>query len=178
MNRLSKFAAVAVLILAPAVVSAQSSTVGFGVSGGLSLPTGDLSNAVDAGYSLAGHLFLKPSATESLRFRGDVSFDRFAYSGDISGTFTSLGFMANALVDLTSGESVTPYLLGGLGAFNTTSSEVANSSSTNFGVQAGAGLNFTLSGFSTFVEAKYVNVFTADNATGYVPITFGFRFTR
>ena len=86
--------------------------------------------------------------------------------------------MANALVDLTPGESVTPYLLGGLGAFNTKSSDVANSSSTNFGVQAGAGLNFQLSGFSTFVEAKYVNVFTADNATGYVPITFGFRFSR
>lgn len=59
MNRLSKCVAAAAFLVAPAILSAQSSAVGFGVSGGLSVPTGDLGDAVDAGYSVAGHVFLK-----------------------------------------------------------------------------------------------------------------------
>ena len=56
MNRLATFATVTALLLTPAMVTAQSSAVGFGVSGGLSVPTGDLGDAVDAGYSIAGHV--------------------------------------------------------------------------------------------------------------------------
>ncbi len=181
MNRLAKFAAVAVMLMTPAMVSAQSSAVGFGVSGGLSVPTGNLGDAVDAGYTIAGHVFLKPATMKSLRFRGDVSFDRYAYKGNVDGTYTSLGFVGNALVDVSSSGGVKPYVLGGLGAFNGKTSTTAGSvnvstSSTDVGIQVGGGLNFQLSGFSTFLEAKYVNVFAENNSTGYIPITFGVRF--
>lgn len=181
MNRFSKFAAVAALLMTPAMVSAQSSAVGFGVSGGLSVPTGDLGDGVDAGYSIAGHVFLKPSSMKTLRFRGDVSFDRFAYKGNVDGNLRSLGFVGNALLDLSSSGGVKPYVLGGVGLFNGKgTSEVGavsvSKSSTDVGIQVGGGLNFQLSGFSTFLEAKYVNVFSDPNSTGYIPITFGVRF--
>ena len=181
MNRFSKYVAAAAVMVAPAMLSAQSSAVGFGVSGGLSVPTGDFGDAVDAGYSIAGHVFLKPSSMKSLRFRGDVSFDRYSYKGNVDGNFRSLGFVGNALHDLTSSGGVRPYVLGGLGAFNgkttrKSGSLTVSTSDTNVGLQVGGGLNFQLSGFSTFLEAKYVNVFTENNSTGYIPITFGVRF--
>ncbi|WP_373070538.1 outer membrane beta-barrel protein [Gemmatimonas sp.] len=175
MNRFSKFATVAALAMTPAMVSAQSSAVGFGVSGGLSVPTGDLSDAVDAGYTIAGHIFLKPASMTSLRFRGDVSLDSYSYKGNTNGDFRSLGFVGNALYDLSASGGVKPYVLGGLGGFNGKSSS-SSDSDTNVGIQVGGGLNFQLSGFSTFLEAKYVNVFSDDNSTGYIPITFGIRF--
>ena len=181
MKRFTQYVAVAALMMVPAMVSAQSSTVRFGVSGGLSVPTGDLADDVDAGYSIAGHLFLKPSSMESVRFRGDVSYDRFAYKGDIDGNRSNLGFVGNVLIDLTTDGGVQPYLLGGLGAFNGKNSRTGGSvdrstSSTDFGIQLGGGLTFELSGFSTFIEAKYVNVFTNNTNTAYLPITFGIRF--
>jgi hypothetical protein len=43
-------------------------------------------------------------------------------------------------------------------------------------VQGGAGLAFQLSGFSTFVEGRLVNVFSDNTSIRYVPITFGVRF--
>jgi opacity protein-like surface antigen len=181
MNRLAKFAAVAALMMTPAMVSAQSSAVGFGVSGGLSVPTGDLGDAVDAAYSIAGHVFLKSSSMKSLRFRGDVSYNGFDYK-NIDASYRSLGFVGNALIDLSTNGGVKPYLLGGLGAFNGKrstqigSAAVVSTSSTDVGIQVGGGLNFQLSGFSTFLELKYVNVFTDNNSAGYVPITFGVRF--
>jgi len=181
MNRFTKFVAVAALMMTPAMVSAQSSAVGFGLSGGLSVPTGDLGDAVDAGYSIAGHVFLKPSSMKSLRFRGDVSYDRFAYKGNVDGDYSSLGFVGNAIIDMTTSGGVKPYVLGGLGAFNGKTSESIGGanvsvSSTNVGIQVGGGLTFQLSGFSTFLEAKYVNVFADPKSRGYIPITFGVRF--
>jgi len=181
MNRFSKFATVAALALTPVMVSAQSSAVGFGVSGGLSVPTGDLSDVVDAGYTIAGHIFLKPASMTSLRFRGDVSLDSYSFKGNTNGDFRSLGFVGNALYDLSTSGGVKPYVLGGLGAFNgrtstKTGSVSVTTSDTNVGIQVGGGLNFQLSGFSTFLEAKYVNVFSDPNSTGYIPITFGIRF--
>ena len=182
MNRFSKCVAAAAFMVAPAMLSAQSSAVGFGVSGGLSVPTGDLGDAVDAGYSVAGHVFLKPASTKNLRFRGDVSYDAFDYK-NFNASLRSLGFIGNAILDLSSSGGVKPYVLGGLGAFNgktstqlNSSSAVVSTSNTNVGIQVGGGLNFQLSGFSTFLEAKYVNVFTENDSRGYIPITFGVRF--
>ncbi len=181
MNRFIKQIAVVALMMTPALVSAQSSAVGFGVSGGLSVPTGDLGDNVDAGYSIAGHAFLNPSSVKSLRFRGDVSYSGFDYK-NIDASYRSLGFIGNVLLDLSSSDGVKPYLLAGVGAFNgkrstqVGSAAVVSTSSTGVGIQFGGGLHFQLSGFSTFLEAKYVNVFTDNTSAGYIPITFGVRF--
>ncbi len=183
MNRMQKMVAAAALLLAPALASAQSNTrpIGFGISGGLSLPTGDLGDGYDAGYSIAGHVFLKPATTRALGFRGDVSYDRFEGKNDRFST-SSLGVMLNAVLDVSSSTSgIKPYLLGGLGLVRREGTvevggvEVSDSDS-DLGVQVGGGLRFQLSGFSTFLEAKYVNVFADPNNVGYIPITFGFRF--
>ena len=172
--------ALAALAAAPTLASAQkSSSVQFGLSGGLSVPTGNLSDVVDAGYQVAGHMWVWSSPT--VGFRADVSYDNWkAKTGNVN--LRNLAGVANIVAHPASmaKSSVAPYFVGGVGAFNTkayTSSNYTSSNTkTNLGVQAGAGRAFHLSGFSTFAEAKFVNVFSNGNNTNWIPITFGVRF--
>jgi hypothetical protein len=76
---------------------------------------------------------------------------------------------------------VAPYILGGVGMFNGkasagSSTYSVSASSTDLGIQAGGGIEFKLSGFSTFAEAKFVNVFGDGSSSSWIPITFGVRF--
>ena len=187
MQRSVRLFGVALSLAVPAALSAQEAVrpVSFGLSGGLSIPSGDLSDGADAGYVIAGHVYYKPATIQALRFRGDVSFDRWAIQNAAAGadaSTRSVGVVANAIYDFaTNGTSmVKPYVLAGLGLYNNkTSDEVANvsvaSSATDVGIQAGGGMEFQLSGFATFVEAKYVHVF-ADGRFAWIPISFGIRF--
>ncbi|WP_411279009.1 outer membrane protein [Gemmatimonas sp.] len=187
MQHALRLLSVALSLAVPAVSSAQATErpVSFGLSGGLSLPTGDLGDRADAGFVIAGHVYYKPASIQALRFRGDVSFDRWSIKNADAGadaSTRSVGVVANAIYDFaTNGTStVKPYLLAGLGLYNNkTSVEVANvnvtGSATDVGVQVGGGFEFQLSGFSTFAEAKYVNVFS-DGRFAWIPISFGVRF--
>jgi len=182
MQRALRLLGVVVSLAVPAVSSAQDMArpISLGLSGGLSMPTGDLGDRADAGYVLAGHVYYKPASIQALRFRGDVSFDRWSVkNADASADAStrSVGVLANAIFDFaTNGTStVKPYVIGGLGIFNRKSSMVDAESATDVGIQVGGGLEFQLAGFSTFTEVKYVNVF-ADGRFAWIPISFGVRF--
>jgi hypothetical protein len=171
-------------VMGPATLSAQSTerSVSVGVSGGLSLPLGDFGRVLNSGYNLTGHLYLKPAALQSVRLRADVSYDRWDLDGFNANT-RSIGFAGNVVYDFPteSASMVKPYVLGGLGLFSlkttATSSGITNrSGDTNLGLQVGGGLTFQLSGFSTFAEARFVNVFGDGGSSRFVPITFGVRF--
>lgn len=47
---------------------------------------------------------------------------------------------------------------------------------TKFGLNAGAGLRFQLTGFSTFVEARWHTIFTEGKNTQVIPISVGITF--
>jgi len=175
------------LLALPLSMQAQDAkTVSFGASGGLSLPMGDLSDGAEAGYSVAGHIFLKPNASKALGFRGDVAYDSWGAKGLAGqladGSLSSLAFAANVMFALGGeGAAMKPYLIGGGGMYRSKASFSVlgfsgSATSTDPGIQAGAGFDFKLSGFSTFLEAKFVNIFSDGNSTTYVPITFGVRF--
>ena len=180
MKKTIRLIALAALAAAPSLAFAQkSSSVQFGVSGGLSVPTGNLSDRVDAGYQVAGHMWVWSSPT--IGFRGDVSYDNWkTKTGNVNRR--SLAAVANIVAHPASmaKSAVAPYFVGGVGAFNTnlytSSTSSSSNTKTNLGVQVGAGLEFRLSGFSTFAEAKFVNVFSSGNNTNWIPITFGVRF--
>ncbi|QJR36677.1 outer membrane beta-barrel protein [Gemmatimonas groenlandica] len=185
MPRSLRLFTVALSLAVPALLSAQSAArpVSFGLSGGVSLPSGDLGDAADAGYVIAGHVYYKPTTIQALRFRGDVSFDRWAIKNTLAGADAStrnVGIVANALYDFAgNGTSpVKPYLLAGLGLYNNKTSSAASSDgggSTDIGIQVGGGMEYQLSGFATFVEAKYVNTFSGSGVS-WIPLSFGVRF--
>jgi hypothetical protein len=47
---------------------------------------------------------------------------------------------------------------------------------TAFGINFGAGADFSFSGFKAFFEFKYVLVFTKEKSSGMFPITIGFGY--
>ncbi len=184
MTRFITIAATAAALALPNISVAQSRPVTFGVSGGASIPTTNLSNSVDLGYSLAGHLYLHPAPMGQLYLRGDVSYDRWNGKNSSNSHISSLGVVGNILVPFAPDMTVArPYFLAGAGLYRLDASVTAvgstvtlSSNSNNFGIQVGGGFEFKLSELSTFLEAKYVNVRNNGNNSGYVPITFGVRF--
>jgi hypothetical protein len=52
----------------------------------------------------------------------------------------------------------------------------AENTQTKFGLNAGAGLRFQLTGFSTFVEARWHTIFTEGKNSQVLPITVGITF--
>ncbi len=184
MKRSLRILGLAALVAAPTFVSAQTARpIGFGVSGGLSLPTGDLGDGADAGYNITGHVMLRPASFTNLSFRGDVSFDRFGVKNVSDANTRFLGFTGNAIYSFPQANPgvVRPYVIGGVGAYNSKvnvnfGSVSSSATSTDVGVQGGGGINFQLSGFSTFVEAKFVNVFGDGSSANFIPITFGVKF--
>lgn len=185
MQRIRRLMALAAVAAVPSLLSAQSASdkpLSFGVSGGLSLPVGDLGDGASSGYVVAGHVFFKPASLKAIRLRGDVAYDKWGVKesgGDAD--LRSLSLVGNAIYDLPSSSNVRPYLLGGVGLYNSKFSydlgAVRGSSATNtdLGLQIGGGLTFKLSGFDTFAEAKFVNIL-ADGGSNWIPISFGVRF--
>lgn len=179
--------AVGTLALLPAIAGAQDSKpVSFGIMGGLSMPMGDLGDAVESGYNITGNLYLRPG-TSKLAFRGDVGYESFSGKGSTSIAGFDLNVLsvtANVIFPLgaNAGEgSIRPYLIGGGGMYRTSSEGTgaasgASNSDTNLGIAAGGGLEFKLAGFSTFAEARFVNVFGDGDSSQWLPITFGIRF--
>lgn len=187
MKQLFQMAACAVLLTVPAVSSAQSTrAITLGASGGLSLPIGDISDVYGSGYSVAGHIFLTPASRSSLSFRGDVTYDKFETKSNatlLDGSLTSLAFLGNAMIHLGSADGATkrPYVLVGGGLLRSTATRTGpnvgiSAEANDLAIQGGVGMEFMLSGFSTFFEVKYVNGFLEGGNLNYIPITFGIKF--
>ena len=186
MRRALLIVGLATLFTLPVVSEAQKS-LSFGASGGASVPMGDLADGADMGFSVAGHLYVKPASQSKLGFRGDVSYDRWGAKGvgnldGGSASLSSMGFIANVIIHAGDDKSsMHPYLVAGGGMHRSKASVsvlglAASATSTDPAIQVGAGLEFKLSGFSTFLEGKFVNVFGDGSSSRFIPITFGVRF--
>ncbi|MGI8499233.1 MAG: outer membrane protein [Gemmatimonadaceae bacterium] len=187
------------LVATASMARAQmGSPVSFGIVGGATLPTGDLSDAAKTGWHAGGavqfsvpmipvglradvmyhHLGLK-DATQSIE--GTTLTEKFSMiTGTLNGMF---------MVPMAAGGMVKPYVIAGVGAYNLRSSVdcsgsctgigTASDNSTKFGLNGGAGVQFGLAGLSTFVEARYHHVFSGSDGGGTVaiiPITVGIMF--
>jgi opacity protein-like surface antigen len=186
-------ALVASMAHAQAAPSATKPT-SFGVHAGVGLPLGDFGSAVGTGFGVHGTIWYQ-AANPKLRFRGDVGFDRFSGENSISvgnvsvsSSSTLIPIMGSALWSLGDPKSAStskPYLIGGAGliaargSFESRVGNVTTSDSEtdfNLGIQIGAGVEFKLSGFSTFAEAKLVNAFGDGGSARYIPLMFGVKF--
>lgn len=184
--------AVAGLALATAVVAApaqaqdMSSTRAFtiGVAGGVTIPTGDAGDFWDTGFNVMGTLGFRP-ATLPVGLRFDIMYHSLGGKTtefgniEIEGEDASIiAGAANAVLNFTTEGGIRPYVIGGLGVYNI---DAGDESSTKFGLNAGGGLDFQLSGFNTFLEARFHRVFTDEDEDGVdgltlIPIVFGIRF--
>ncbi len=187
MSGLSKLVAIAAIAVSGAAVAGAqgvtSATKPFslGISGGASIPTGDLSQFANTGYNVGGHVALGTPALP-ISFRGDVNYDNFGAKGTGSSNAHIWSYTANAVYEVPTMTGIRPYVIGGIGGFTPGASytsggtTVTATSGTKFGFDVGGGLTIPLSGFNAFVEARYNRYNDGGGATSFVPITFGVMF--
>ena len=164
--------------------AASATTYTIGVMGGLSLPTGDLSNFTSSGYNLGVTLGMQQPATP-LTFRFEGSFTELPISGGSSSDKHRLyGFAVDGLYNLgTPSTNGGLYLTGGVGYYGSREvgkdifgNTVQTKTDWNFGLNGGLGYYLPLSGFTVNFEARYQHVFSSPNSQGLFPITVGVVF--
>jgi hypothetical protein len=85
------------------------------------------------------------------------------------------GVSGNVVLSMA-GAEMTPFLIGGVGYYRVASSATGSVASNHFGFNAGAGLRIPLSGFATFIEARYNRIPENGGSTSFVPVAVGVMF--
>lgn len=150
--------------------------VQFGIAGGAALPTSDLSDGASTGYNITGSIALNPQAWP-LGFRIDGAYNRFGLKGGASGDIHFSSVTGNAVYKIPAA-SVSPYLIGGAGWYNAAVNLTGfgSGSDNHLGWNVGGGLSMPLSGFDTFIEARYNQVQGNGGSLKFIPVTFGVMF--
>ena len=156
-------------------VTARPVKFGFGL--GASVPVGDLGDAADFGWHAQGMLQFSMAALP-LGLRADVMYH--SLGGAANGPdWRIVAGNINAML-MTGGVQARPYLIGGLGLYNSDVGAIAGGidpeSSTDFGLNIGGGVQFMLSGFNAFVEGRLHHIMGDNNSLQLIPLTFGMTF--
>jgi hypothetical protein len=175
MKRSAISAAVLGLAFSAAIapVSAQaivSSPVRFGIMGGATIPVGNIngvsfSDVAKTGWN-AGALVTIGVPLVPVSFRIDGQWHQLnGQTGNTPGggttDFRIIDGTANVVYTFGAALPTKFYLIGGIGAYNERAhfrEADANASSTKFGLNGGVGFKFQLTGFATFIEARYHNI--------------------
>jgi opacity protein-like surface antigen len=167
MNRTAINAAVWGLILsaAAAPLSAQaivSSPVRFGIMGGATVPLSDLKDFNKTGWN-AGALVTIGVPLVPVSFRIDGQWQQLQHKSGVADPADLRIIDGTANVVYTFGAALPTkfYVIGGVGAYNERFKDPNSDlhvSGTKFGLNAGVGFKFQLTGFATFIEARYHNV--------------------
>jgi opacity protein-like surface antigen len=181
--------AVAVAVTVSAFVpAAAQSQIALGLGGGATFPISDLSNSFSTGYNILATLGVHVPATP-LGVRIDGMFNQLPGKSDLDGgaSFNAQIWTANAnlVASLIPGSPITPYLIAGMGYYNTSyhvsasGSGIFASGSTHdndFGLNGGAGVKLGFGGIGFFAEARYHYIFTSGTHIQMIPISAGVRF--
>ena len=180
MKNILRVGAIAAVALTLSAGAASAQGIGFGVNAGAAMPTGSTLDHQDIGYTAGASIFLRPEMSP-LSFRIDGNYANMggaAAQPDLkvmSGT-------ANLQFGL-GGDAVKLYAVGGAGVY-TTQYQGLDRSGAKLGFNGGLGVTLPLSGFNTFIEARY-NYIQADDSQGigyqrgsvkFIPVTFGINF--
>ena len=156
---------------------------------GATLPVGDFGDAADVGFHFGGLIDYKPNAIP-FNLRGEITYHRLGLPEgafgtgfeDVDGNWGVLSFLGNAVFPFGDPASTArPYGLGGVGVYRMKQSGERGNvdlsrTQTKFGINLGGGFQFNLSGFETFVEARFHSVFTEGKNANFIPLSFGFKF--
>ena len=176
----SLFAAITMTVVMGASAAEAQSPIRFGLAGGLSLPQSDLGDFFESGFHGQVMLGFGMMALP-VKLRADLTYHSLGGDENILGDdddLRSISGALNAIVGM-GGIGVKPYLTGGVGLYNW---KVGDADAENdFGLNGGVGLEFSLTGMSTFLEVRYVKIFVGDDdgddlSAAIVPITFGIMF--
>jgi len=157
--------------------------ISFGVGGGVSLPEGDVNDEVNTGWHALVTAALG-SPMQPLGLRLDVAYSRFGFNDEVQTTLGGEGHLTtgSATLNITyrlpkATWPVSPYLLGGLGAYRTDCSFGPDCESTvRYGWNFGLGAKLFFLGFRNFVEVRWHRTTRQGGDVHYFPLTFGIMF--
>ena len=159
------------IVAVPAEAQRRTSV---GLAAGATVPIGDLGDGTSTGFDVLGTLSISGTASTPLGFRFDGMYN--SLSGKSSGPDVNVWTLnGNVVYAFPGGLTATPYLIGGAGWYNS-KADGADEASNDLGINAGIGVRFPLSGFSTFAEVRFHNVFGDPNSAQFIPLTFGILF--
>jgi hypothetical protein len=145
------------------------------IAGGVSVPTGDLSDRVSTGWHGLASVSLS-SVTQVYGLRFDAEYNRFGYSGSTAlGRLTTTSGTVNLTYRLPRIDSpFSPYLITGLGVYVTDCSAATGcGSAAHYGWNIGLGTKWYVLGLHTFLEARYHRTAFHGASVYYFPLTFG-----
>lgn len=183
--------ALSAAVVAPVELSAQAPVarpIRFGATAGLTLPLGDFGDAADAGFHVGGLLDFKFAGSPvGLRVDGQwhrnglKDFEGINIDGNADILFGAASLVFEPTTNAAS--SLAPYVLGGVGVYRVKLTgddfegiDDDERSETKAGFNVGGGLKFKLSGFDTFLEARYHYINSSEGSTSFIPISFGIVF--
>ncbi len=166
MRRIALLAVVSLAL--PGAVNAQARLM---VGGGISSPSGDFADAVDAGkHGRVGLQVGVPVFPVSVRAEGEVHSFSEATGGDkanlINGTISAVLSLG--------GIGLSPYVIAGVGSYRFKAS--AAEAVTNRGIHGGFGASIGALGLGGFAEVRLVNINGDSDDRRYIVGTIGFRF--
>lgn len=166
----------------------EASSGTFGVSGGLTAPTGDFGDFAKSGWHLQLSLAGRAPSFGGPTLRLDGLYT--SVGGKDGANATNL-WTVNGNIVFTlpgGGTTVRPYFLGGVGYYNLRPDVEGVEGKGGFGLNGGGGLEFDLGqGLQSFLEIRFhhvVNAFESTSLLGgtesrpaqFIPVSFGIRF--
>ncbi|MCC7052573.1 MAG: outer membrane beta-barrel protein [Gemmatimonadaceae bacterium] len=186
MSTLRGFAAAAGAAFVLAASPAQGQ-VAFGIAAGATVPSGSLNDRQNLGYNGLATVQLGVP-TFPLQLRADLQYNGFggknftnALNQAVDGADTRIiSGTVNGVFTLLQGP-VKPYLIGGVGYYDT---QLKGTDATRkFGYNYGAGVKFGMTGASLFIEARLHEIKDATFDVGgsrstakFIPISAGIMF--
>ena len=161
---------------ASAQVASAAKPVQIGIAAGAAIPVSDLSNEASTGFNVTGTVGFNPQLIP-LGVRIDGAYNRFSLKNGVDGNESFLSVTGNLVYKFPS-PTLSPYVIGGAGWYNAAVNLTGfgSGSDNHFGWNVGGGIAMPLSGFDTFIEARYNQVQGDNGSAKFVPITFGVMF--
>ena len=161
---------------ASAQVASAAKPVQIGIAAGAAIPVSDLSNEASTGFNVTGTVGFNPQLIP-LGVRIDGAYNRFSLKNGVDGNESFLSVTGNLVYKFPS-QTISPYAIGGAGwcRFTADVTGFGSASDNHFCWNLGGGLSMPLSGFDTFIEARYNQVQGDNGSAKFVPITFGVMF--
>jgi hypothetical protein len=171
---LAGIAVVSLPFASRAQVSSVARPVQIGVALGAAIPTSDMSDVVSTGFNATATVGFTPEMIP-LGIRIDGAYNQFGVQRLFGGGNLHFTSVTGNLVYKAPGATISPYGIGGAGWYNVGASG-GGGSSNHFGWNIGGGILMPLSGFDTFIEARYYQVQGSAGSSKFFPVTFGILF--
>lgn len=165
------------LVLGASMLRAQGAE--FSLGAGVGIPLGNFDDVVKIGWQGTAAVSFEPRNLP-VGIQVDGTYSRFSDETPFDISSQLIYGTADAVYRFQSSEDtkVRPYLIGGLGIYNSkeTGSDALGGSSTKFGINAGAGFDFKAGSAALFLEGRFHDVFVAGPNVEFFPINLGVRF--